>query len=1664
MGGRNVISDEEDEFEDEVGGREAEGDEVHARDDEEDDEEEEEEGQDEYEKDGFIVDDVEEEEQEEEEEDQEELRSKKKKRRKRETEENYELDEDDYELLQEANVTGFHRPKPGSKKFKRLKKAGRNNEHEEGAGFTDDEEINEIDRSGRTAEEKLKRSLFGDDEGVPQDIAEEEELQEDVEEEEDIGEEDEMADFIVDEEEVDENGVVMRKRRPKKKILRQAPGVSSSALQEAHDIFGDVDELLLLRKQGLKKGGGYDDSGDWREKRLEDEFEPSVIKEKYLSEKDNQIRDKDMPERIQLFEEMVGPIPEDDESIQAEATWIFNQLSGSAMLRLFGEHAAVPEIDREDIANVLGMLHVQKFEIPFIAMYRKELCLSLLRDPVQDAAAGEDNKRHVKWHKLLWAVHNLDKKWLLLQKRKNSLQLYYKKRASEEANIDVSKKKLLESLVDMLKNADSERVVDDIDLKFNLHFPPDEVDAEEGQFKRPKRKSLYSICRKAGLGDAAGMFGLSPEKFGKLLGLEEMGEQVVDARETPEEVALKFQCREFETPQDVLKGARHMAAVEISCEPSVRKHVRDLYVEHAFISTKPTHEGNAVIDSFHPLAAVKWLRDKPVSEFCDAQWLLIQKAEEEKLLQVTIRAPDISKLEHQFYENYLSDSVSRCAQLWNEQRKLVVKDALFGFLLPSMEKEARALLTARAKSWLLLEYGSQLWSKVSVAPYKRKENDAQAKDADDEVATEEEVAPRVMACCWGPGKPATTFVMLDSSGEVLDVLYTGFLSIRSQSANHQQRKKMDQERLLKFMTEHHPHVVVLGAVNLSCPRLKDDIFEVIFKIVEDHPYDVGHEVDELSVVYGDESLPRLYENSRVSLDQLPAQQGIVRRAVALGRYLQNPLAMVATLCGPGREILSWKLNLLESYLTPDEKYEMIEQVLVDVTNQVGIDVNLAACHEWLFAPLQFVSGLGPRKASSLQRAVVGAGRIYSRKEIPMNLGVLKRNVFMNAAGFLRVRGSGQAALGNHVLDLLDDTRIHPESYDLARKMAKDVYAEDVGQDINDLDEDAQEMAIEQVRGSVNLKRLDIDAYSGSIELHLGTSKRETLYDIKMELLHGFTDWRAPYSEPTQDEEFYMISGETPETLAEGRLVQATVRRVQGQRIFCELESGLMGLISKEDFSDERDFELTERVAEGSIVTCKIKFIRKDRHQVILTCKGSDLRNNRLQSKQPKDPYYAEDESSLQNDLEKARKEKELAKKSFKPRMIVHPRFQNVTADEAISFLADKEAGESIIRPSSRGPQYLTLTLKVHDGVYAHKDIIEGDKDQKDITSLLRLGKTLKIGEDTFEDLDEVMDRYVDPLVANLRVMLGYRKFRRGSKGEVDEDLRHEKAANPMRIVYSFGVSQEHPGTFILSYIRSSNPHHEYIGLYPKGFKFRSKMFESLDRLVAYFQRHIDDLQHSSVPPIRSVAAMVPLRSPASGGGSVGSGWGGSTTSSGDGWRTRGHSDRDRSATPASRTGRGDYRNGNARDGHPSGLPRPYGNDRGRGGRGGRGHRDGQDSFTSNWGQSSDSKDGGGGGGGWGGSFGGTNASKSPSRGDAPGTWGSSGAWGSGGAEWGEPTAKNPSAPDVGDAGWEATKKLDALAVSDPPQGVQNGSNGGGAGGWGASGGRWAGDPDVPGGW
>ncbi|KAF3975550.1 hypothetical protein CMV_001211 [Castanea mollissima] len=91
-----------------------------------------------------------------------------------------------------------------------------------------------------------------------------------------------------------------------------------------------------------------------------------------------------------------------------------------------------------------------------------------------------------------------------------------------------------------LKAAGSEREVDDVDSKFNLHFPPGKVGLDEGQYKRPKRKSLYNICSKAGLWVVASKFGYSSEQFGLQLSLDTMrNDELEDPKETPEEMASK---------------------------------------------------------------------------------------------------------------------------------------------------------------------------------------------------------------------------------------------------------------------------------------------------------------------------------------------------------------------------------------------------------------------------------------------------------------------------------------------------------------------------------------------------------------------------------------------------------------------------------------------------------------------------------------------------------------------------------------------------------------------------------------------------------------------------------------------------------------------------------------------------------------------------------------------------------------------------------------------------------------------------------------------------------------------------------------------------------------------------------------------------------------------
>ncbi|KAL6556109.1 hypothetical protein OROGR_005397 [Orobanche gracilis] len=203
--------------------------------DDKDNGDEDDEGLDDFGNDGFIVDDLEEDD-----EAGRKRRQDKGKRKKRVSERIDELDEDDYELIME-NKSLVSQSNDVSKNFKE--------------------------------KQKLNKSLVGDDEDISE-----------GEDGADIADVDDMADFI-DDEEIEEPS---SPRKYSKKGKQS--GTSSTAIQAAREVFGDVEDVLLSRKSEASDNHGG---------KSQDQFHPSVLCGKYTTQKDERIRETDVPERMQ---------------------------------------------------------------------------------------------------------------------------------------------------------------------------------------------------------------------------------------------------------------------------------------------------------------------------------------------------------------------------------------------------------------------------------------------------------------------------------------------------------------------------------------------------------------------------------------------------------------------------------------------------------------------------------------------------------------------------------------------------------------------------------------------------------------------------------------------------------------------------------------------------------------------------------------------------------------------------------------------------------------------------------------------------------------------------------------------------------------------------------------------------------------------------------------------------------------------------------------------------------------------------------------------------------------------------------------------------------------------------------------------------------------------
>lgn len=158
------------------------------------------------------------------------------------------------------------------------------------------------------------------------------------------------------------------------------------------------------------------------------------------------------------------------------------------------------------------------------------------------------------------------------------------------------------------------------------------------------------------------------------------------------------------------------------------------------------------------------------------------------------------------------------------------------------------------------------------------------------------------------------------------------------------------------------------------------------------------------------------------------------------------------------------------------------------------------------------------------------------------------------------------------------------------------------------------------------------------------------------------------------------------------------------------------------------------------------------------------------------------------------------------RVVQHPLFANLGYKEAEQklILEGKGAGEVLIRPSSKGPDYLTITWAFQEGWFKH--IMVHEQGQKKGT--LGLGSPLIIQEEgvrdiPYSDLDEIYARYIEPMNDLVSVMVRDTRFRFGEPDDVTAAMKDQQKENPNRIPYFFRFEKDRPGVFALTWLEVS---------------------------------------------------------------------------------------------------------------------------------------------------------------------------------------------------------------------------------------------------------------------
>ena len=325
----------------------------------------------------------------------------------------------------------------------------------------------------------------------------------------------------------------------------------------------------------------------------------------------------------------------------------------------------------------------------------------------------------------------------------------------------------------------------------------------------------------------------------------------------------------------------------------------------------------------------------------------------------------------------------------------------------------------------------------------------------------------------------------------------------------------------------------------------------------------------------------VYSASELAADEFPEYDVSLRSAISIARRMQDPLAELIKIDVKSIGVGQYQHDMPQKRLT-----EVLEGVVEDCVNSVGVDVNTAS-----YKLLSYVSGLNLAIAKNIVKA--REEKPFTTRKQLLKVPKLGPKAFEQCAGFLRI-SSGK--------DVLDNTSVHPEAYNAAKKLL-----DEFGYTNEDIKASKLTELSEKVKTFGTAKMADM--------LGVGVP---TLSDIIDELVKPGRDIRDSLPKPILRDDLLDIKN-----LKEDMEIVGTVRNVIDFGAFVDIGVHQDGLVHISEISNDFIKHPSEALTVGDIVTVKVIGVDVAKNRISLTIKGASnakpksesiVRNPQLKSK------------------------------------------------------------------------------------------------------------------------------------------------------------------------------------------------------------------------------------------------------------------------------------------------------------------------------------------------------------------------------------------------------------------------------------------------------------------